>query len=81
MYNPKIKFVKKIRNEELPSSTVLVISIIGLNILTYEPGLLGFSFLHLFYNEEGEGMSTEVGRGCNLINGEYQLPVFWGNVE
>jgi len=53
MYNPKINFTKKIRNQEMLASTVVQIKILALSTLTYEPGLLGFSYFHLFFNAQG----------------------------
>jgi hypothetical protein len=53
MYNPNINYVRKVTNVELPPSTVLFVRITALNVHNYEPGLLGFSYLHLFYNDQG----------------------------
>jgi hypothetical protein len=49
MYNPNVNFIKKI-NDEVPPSAVLLIRITALNVLSYDPSLLGFAYFHLFYN-------------------------------
>ena len=55
-----------------------MIRIIGLNILTYEPGLLGFSFINLFYSDDGIGIIIDGTKHYNMLTGDYQLPIFWG---
>lgn len=51
MYNPKVKYHKKINKVEVPGSTVLIIRIIGLSTLDYSPGILGFAYFHIGYDD------------------------------
>lgn len=80
MYNPLVNFTKKIRNLSLPSSTVAIIKVMGVSTLSYEPGLLGFSYFHLGFDEGGFALEKDKDNYF-LINGCYQLPVFWGNTD
>lgn len=81
MYNPKINFTKKIRNQEMLASTVVQIKILALSTLTYEPGLLGFSYFHLFFNAQGQPEESDEPSKYFLINGYYQIPIYWGNLS
>ena len=50
MYNPRVNYTKKIRKKEIPSSTVILIKIIALSTINYEPGLLGCCYVHLGFD-------------------------------
>lgn len=78
MYNPTVNYVKKIKSKELPSSTVVLIRLMGISTLTYEPGLVGFAYLHLCFDSEGSALENDQA-DYYLINGHYQLPIYWGN--
>lgn len=54
MNNPSINFLLTVSNEDVPPSTILLVRVIALNVFNYEPGLLGFAYLHLFYKDNGE---------------------------
>lgn len=53
MYNPVVNYTRKVRNTIMPASTVVQIRIMSFSTLNYEPGLIGFSYFHLFYNGQG----------------------------
>jgi hypothetical protein len=36
-----------------------LIRITALNVINYDPGLLGFAYFHLFYNDAGEPIENE----------------------
>ena len=80
MYNPKVNYTKKIRKTNIPSSTVLFIKIMTIDTSEYEPGLLGFCYLHLCYDEDGNYLESNE-KDYLLINGHFQLPVFWGTLN
>jgi hypothetical protein len=65
----------------LSSSAALLIRITGLNTLNYEPGLVGFSYFHLFYNESGQEIEDEEQNSFFMILGNFQLPVYWGQAD
>jgi len=65
----------------VPSSAVLLIRVTALNVLNYEPGLLGFAYFHLFYNDNAEQIHTDDFERCNLINGHFQIPLYFGNTR
>lgn len=78
MYNPEVNYLKKIKNKEILSSTVVLIRLIGISTLSYEPGLVGFAYFHLCFDSEGAALETDQNEYF-LINGHYQLPIYWGN--
>ena len=80
MYNPKINYTKKIRKKEIPSSTVVLIKIMTINTLNYEPGLLGFCYIHLGFDLEGNILEHNE-KEYLLMNGHFQLPIYWGNTN
>ena len=41
--------------------------------------MLGFSFIDLFYDEQGAPISSPSIKYSMMINGLYQIPVYWGN--
>lgn len=81
MYNPNIGVSAVVKNQVLPSSASLLIRITGLNTLNYEPGLVGFAYFHLFYNENGEEIESEEEERYFMIMGNFQIPVYWGQAE
>lgn len=80
MYNPDVNYAKRVKTKEIPSSTVVLIRLMGISTLSYEPGLVGFSYLHLCYDSQGEALESDQ-PNYFFINGLFQLPIYWGNTD
>jgi len=71
-----------VRNDSsVPFSTAVLIRLMTFSTLDFEIYLLGFSYFSLFYNEEGNPILDEKSKSASLINGYYQIPIFWGSPE
>ena len=60
---------------------MLLIRVTALNVLNYEPGLLGFAYFHLFYNDSAEQISTDDFEQYYLVNGHFQIPLYFANTR
>jgi hypothetical protein len=78
MYNPAVNYLRKVREKELPGSAVVLVRLMALDTLDFQPGLLGFAYFHLGFDEEG-GVVEHEGEGYFLITGHFQLPIYWGD--
>ena len=53
----------------------------ALSTLNFEPGLIGFAYFHLCFDEGGVPLDNDSSRDYFLIEGRYQIPVYWGNCQ